>query len=203
MGLGIAQAAALAGFDVIVHDASLESLERFEKNIVKSLEKGVQKGKLSEDEKETALQKIGIQPLLRDIQADFFIEAIVEDLQIKIDLFKKLAVNNPEAILASNTSSIPITQIASGLENSSMLVGMHFFNPAHIMKLVEVISGVDTDKKVVDATLALAEKFGKVGVEVKDSPGFIVNRVARHFYVESIKVLEEKVASIEGGLTVC
>ena len=198
MGIGIAQVAALQGFEVIVYDSSAEALNRFEVDILKNLEKGVEKGKIKLQQKEEALAKIGIQQSIKDLQADFIIEAVVEVLDIKIDIFRKLIENNPGAILASNTSSIPITQIASGLTEPSRLVGMHFFNPAHIMKLVEVISGADTDKEIVSITMGLAEKFGKIPVAVKDSPGFIVNRVARHYYVESIKLMEEKVSDVEG-----
>jgi 3-hydroxybutyryl-CoA dehydrogenase len=127
-----------------------------------------------------------------------FIEAVVEKLDVKIDLFLKLAgQNEPNCVLASNTSSIPITQIASGVPNPERVVGVHFFNPAHIMKLVEVISGAHTKPEIAQQVFELIEKIGKVPVMAKDSPGFIVNRVARHYYVEALKLLEEGVADIE------
>ena len=119
-------------------------------------------------------------------------------MQVKIDLFSKLEeINSESTIFATNTSSIPITQIGAGLRFPNRLVGMHFFNPAHIMKLVEVISGVATDQNVAVTIKQLAEKLGKKAVMAKDSPGFIVNRVARHFYVESLKIAEEGVADFE------
>ena len=133
-----------------------------------------------------------------EVKADFIIEAIVENLAVKQKVFTELErINSDKTILASNTSSIPITQIGAGLEHPERFVGMHFFNPAHIMKLVEVISGAATSQKIAQVTKALAEKLGKVAVMAKDSPGFIVNRVARHFYVEGLKVLEEGVADVE------
>ena len=197
MGVGIAQVVALAGFDVIVHDSSKAALQRFEYSITTNLETAVEKGKISLKQKEEALGKIGIQSLIGNVEVDFVIEAVLEDLEIKVEIFRNLARNNSEAILASNTSSIPITQIASKLENPSKLVGMHFFNPAHIMKLVEVISGSASDPQLVAITMKLARKFGKIPVEVKDSPGFIVNRVARHYYIESLRVVEEGACKFE------
>jgi 3-hydroxybutyryl-CoA dehydrogenase len=197
MGVGIAQVAALAGFEVVIHDSSKAALHRFESSLASNLEKAVELGKISPEQKEDTLGKIKIQPLIRDVEVDFVIEAVVEDLDIKTEIFSKLAENNSETILASNTSSIPITQIASKLEDPSKLVGLHFFNPAHIMKLVEVISGATTDPEIVAITMALAQKFGKTPVEVKDSPGFIVNRVARHYYVESLKVVEDNVCGFD------
>jgi len=197
MGVGIAQIVALAGFNVVMHDSSRGALQRFQSGITRNLDKAVELGKITSDQKEDALGKIEIQPYIRDLEVDFVIEAVVEDLEIKTEIFGKIAENNPKTILASNTSSIPITQIASKLEDPSRLVGMHFFNPAHIMKLVEVISGATTDPEIADITMNLAQKFGKTPVEVKDSPGFIVNRVARHYYVESLKVVEENVCGFD------
>ena len=126
------------------------------------------------------------------------IEAIVEKLEAKRELFLKLAEINPTTtIFASNTSSIPITRIAAGIPSPDRVIGMHFFNPAHIMKLVEVISGAETAEEVTETMKALTLKIGKTLVVAKDSPGFIVNRVARHYYVESLRMLEEHVAPFE------
>lgn len=198
MGQGIAQIAAMAGFKSVLFDIEKAALEKAIKSIEKNLEKGIEKGKVTQEQKDTALANLSTTVDIDEVKADFIIEAIVEDLAVKQKVFAQLErINSDRTILASNTSSIPITQIGAGLEKPERFVGMHFFNPAHIMKLVEVISGAATDQKVAQVTKALAEKLGKVAVMAKDSPGFIVNRVARHFYVEGLKVLEEGVADVE------
>ena len=197
MGQGIAHAAAITGFHVIIYDLKESIVEEGLDNIASSLQKGVEKGKTSEENRRLALQRISTITNLSELNADLFIEAAVENLEIKRDVFQEIQKNNPDAILATNTSSIPITQIARFLDNPSKLVGMHFFNPAHIMKLVEIIMGASTDPLVAEKVFEVAEKMGKIAVKVKDSPGFIVNRVARHFYGESLKILEEQTASIE------
>ena len=135
---------------------------------------------------------------VKQVQAELIIEAIVEKLNIKQDLFKQLMnINGAECIYATNTSSIPITQIAAGLDYPEKVVGIHFFNPAHIMKLVEVIKGAKTSPTVVDQVLQFVNSIGKTGVVAADAPGFIVNRIARLYYVESLKLLEEGVADLE------
>lgn len=197
MGLGIAQICAFAGHKTLLFDINEEVLEKAKAQIEKNLAKGIEKGKISPDQKQATLSNLEFTNTLDSLKADFIIEAIVEKLDVKQDLFAKLEdINSANCILASNTSSIPITQIAAGLKHPDRFVGMHFFNPAHIMKLVEVISGAATSKQTADITLSLAKKLGKVGVSAKDSPGFIVNRVARHFYVESLLALEENVADV-------
>jgi 3-hydroxybutyryl-CoA dehydrogenase len=136
---------------------------------------------------------------LTDLRADIIIEAVIENLEVKQKLFADLErVNSTETIFATNTSSISITQIASVLQDPSRFVGLHFFNPAHLMKLVEVISGKQTHPEIARAMMTFSKSLGKTPVEVKDSPGFIVNRVARHFYVESLKIVEEGVSEVEG-----
>lgn len=198
MGQGIAQIAAMAGFKTVLFDIEKAALENALKSIEKNLEKGIEKGKVTQEQKVTALINLSTTVDIDEVKADFIIEAIVENLAVKQKVFTELErINSDKTILASNTSSIPITQIGAGLEHPERFVGMHFFNPAHIMKLVEVISGAATSQKVAQVTKALAEKLGKVAVMAKDSPGFIVNRVARHFYVEGLKVLEEGVADVE------
>lgn len=198
MGSGIAQLAAMAGYNTILFDISNEQLGKAEAAITSNLDKGIARGKVTEAEKQATLGLLTYTTDLEQMKGEFFIEAILERLEPKVELFKKLAeLNGPETILATNTSSIPITQIAAAIEKPERVVGMHFFNPAHIMKLVEVIAGVATDADVVQTTYDLALKMGKKPVHAKDSPGFIVNRVARHFYVEGLKVLEEQVASHE------
>lgn len=198
MGQGIAQIAAMTGHKTILFDIEKAALEKALKSIEKNLEKGIEKGKVTQEEKVTALGNISTAIDLDEVKADFIIEAIVERLEIKQKVLTELErINSEKTILASNTSSIPITQIGAGLKHPERFVGMHFFNPAHIMKLVEVISGAATDIKIAQLTKEFAEKLGKVAVMAKDSPGFIVNRVARHFYVEGLKVLEEGVADVE------
>jgi 3-hydroxybutyryl-CoA dehydrogenase len=198
MGSGIAQMSAMAGYQTTIFDIQESALDKAKSAVTKNLEKGIEKGKVTTEQKEACLQNISFISQLDKLRADVIIEAVVEKLQVKIDIFSQLEkINSKSTILATNTSSIPITQIGAGLQNPERLVGMHFFNPAHIMKLVEVISGAATNPEIAETTKALAEKMGKKAVMAKDSPGFIVNRVARHFYVESLKIAEENVADFE------
>lgn len=198
MGAGIAQVFAQAGYKVNVFDLSAMQLERARAEISGNLSTAVSKGKLSEENRNQTLGRLSFQNNLSALKADLIVEAIVEKIEVKRDLFKQLAaINGPSAILASNTSSLPITQIAAGIPHPERVVGMHFFNPAHLMKLVEIISGAETSAEVLEVMKALTAKIGKTLVIAKDSPGFIVNRVARHYYVESLKVLEERAASME------
>ncbi len=197
MGQGIAHLALQAAQKVILYDLNKQSLTKAHSLITKTLtgaaEKGIFKGNL-----EHALSNLTLTDDVNQLEAPFIIEAIVERLEIKRDLFMHLEkVNTSESIFATNTSSIPVTQLAAGINNPSRVVGMHFFNPAHIMKLVEVISGVATDNKVAELTIQLAKHWGKVPVKAKDSPGFIVNRVARPYYVEALKQVEEGVADFQ------
>jgi 3-hydroxybutyryl-CoA dehydrogenase len=197
MGAGIAQVAAQAGFTTFLFDINDDVLAKAKAGIDKNLNTAIEKGKLSEDEKINILSRLKFESDLNNCKCDMAIEAIVERLDIKQKLFTQLAeINGNETILASNTSSLSITQIAAQVPYPGRVVGMHFFNPAHLMKLVEVISGAATDENMALATKAVAEKMGKTVVMAKDSPGFIVNRVARHFYVESLKIAEENVADI-------
>ncbi|HAA18416.1 MAG TPA: 3-hydroxybutyryl-CoA dehydrogenase [Cytophagales bacterium] len=195
MGLGIAQMAAMAGYQTLLFDANAEAVPKALATIEKNLNKGIEKGKVTEEQKGSALAKISGVTALEEVKADLIIEAIVERLEVKHSVFQTLEANNAkDAILATNTSSIPITQIGAALQHPERLIGMHFFNPAHIMKLVEVILGAATSPELGEVIKAVAQKMGKVAVIAQDSPGFIVNRVARHFYVEGLKVLEEDVA---------
>jgi len=198
MGSGIAICSAQSGYKTLVYDLHEEALEKSRAYIEAQLSKGVERGKLSEETKTIALGNLSFSSKSEDLIADLVLEAIVEKLEIKQAFFKQVeAINSPETILASNTSSIPITQIGASLENKSRFVGVHFFNPAHIMKLVEIISGVETDSDIAKKAYDWAASVGRTPVYAADSPGFIVNRVARHFYVESFKVEEEKVGSVE------
>jgi 3-hydroxybutyryl-CoA dehydrogenase len=198
MGAGIAAVFAQAGFVTILFDIDEEQLKKAEQSIFQSLSTQVQKNKISQQEMVDALSRIGYTDAVRSVEANIIIEAIVEKLQPKVELFKTLAdVNEPTTILATNTSSIPVTRIAVNIPQPERVVGMHFFNPAGIMKLVEVISGAATATQVAQTVFNLAKQLGKVPVMVKDAPGFIVNRVARHYYVEALKLLEENVSSVE------
>lgn len=199
MGLGIAQVSAMAGYRCLLFDLQPEAVEKAFQQIRKNLDKGISLGKLTEEDKEKALANLQPCNALDALKADLLVEAVVERLDVKQQIFQTLEkVNAENAILATNTSSIPITQIGAGLSKPERLVGLHFFNPAHIMKLVEVIAGAATDQQVVDTAKAFAEKVGKKAIVAKDAPGFIVNRVARHFYVESLLLAEEQVCEFEG-----
>lgn len=198
MGAGIAQVFAQAGYTVKLFDLNPAQLNKAKTDIAANLTGAVTKGKLTEQEKTAAIANIEYTADIETLHAQLVIEAILEKLEPKRELFLKIAAINPvSTILASNTSSIPITQIAAGVPAPGRVVGMHFFNPAHIMKLVEVISGAETQPEVAETIKALAQKAGKTVITAKDSPGFIVNRVARHYYVESLRMVEERVATFE------
>lgn len=198
MGAGIAQVFAQANFEVVLFDVNAAQLEKAKREIEKNLAQAISKNKISEADKSGALARITFSSEINSLKADLIVEAIVEKLEVKRELFQKLAeINSAETVLATNTSSIPVTRIAKDIPNPQRVVGMHFFNPAHLMKLVEVISGAETSKEVAETIKQLSITVGKTPIMCNDSPGFIVNRVARHYYVESLKMLEEKVASNE------
>jgi 3-hydroxybutyryl-CoA dehydrogenase len=198
MGSGIAQVAALAGYTTIQFDVNNDMLAQSKTAIEKNLQWLLSKGKISREQQDQCLQKLSFTSRLEDCIADLVIEAIIEKKEAKTDLFTRLSVfNQPNAIFATNTSSIAVADIASPIANPQRVVGMHFFNPAPIMKLVEVIRTEKTDQAVVTAIIQLADKMGKTAVVCKDSPGFIVNRVARHYYLEAMKLVEEELATVE------
>lgn len=198
MGSGIAIESIRAGYSTLLFDIDTAALDRAKVYIQQQLDKAQSIGKISNEDRLNALNKITYTAEFSDLQADFILEAIVEKLQVKQELFAKLELQNSEnCIFATNTSSIPITQIARGLKHPERVVGVHFFNPAHIMKLVEIISGAATLEAIAQKAYDWAIKLGKTAVYAKDAPGFIVNRVARHFYVESLKALEEQIADLE------
>ncbi len=199
MGLGIAQVAAMAGYSTILFDANANVIDVAFVTIERNLDKGIERGKIDEESKVKAFNNLTKASELSEVKADLIIEAIIESLAVKQSLFAQLEEFNSEhTILATNTSSIPITQIAAKLKRPERVIGLHFFNPAHIMKLVEVISGAATNAAVVAKVTTFAQNIGKAVVKATDSPGFIVNRVARHFYVEGLKTLEEGVADVVG-----
>lgn len=195
MGSGIAQVAAVAGYRTLIFDIEPSILPSVIDRIERNLSESVKRQKMSEADKQAALQRIETSHFFDDLKGDIIIEAVVENINIKLEVFQQIAnINPPNVILATNTSSIPITQLAARLPNPERVVGMHFFNPAYLMKLVEVVAGAATNEQTLQTTRLLAEKMGKTAVLTKDTPGFIVNRVARHYYVEALQLLEEGVA---------
>lgn len=204
MGSGIGISSILAGYETVVYDISAEALEKSRSFIETDLEKSVAKNRISGEQKSKALKLLGYSSEIISLKADLIIEAVLESLEIKQKLFQQLEeINDSNAILATNTSSIPVTQIASVLKYPERVVGIHFFNPAQIMKLVEIISGVKTAPAVSKTAFEWAQTLGKTAVYAKDAPGFIVNRVARHFYVEALKIAEEQVSSFEAVDRLC
>ncbi len=198
MGQGIAQLCATSGFNVLLYDVKPDLIQKGISFIEAALQKSVDKNKLTIDAKNQSLSRIKACNNLQDLKADLIIEAAIEKLDIKRELFREIEKNNStQAILATNTSSIPVTQIASALAIRTRFAGLHFFNPAPVMKLVEVIQGVDTSPETIETLNSFSKKLGKTPVVAKDSPGFIVNRVARHYYVEALKMLEENNADIK------
>lgn len=198
MGAGIALVCAQANRQVILFDLQDSVLDKAKINNQKILQKQVDAGKLAVEQMHNILDQIVYTTDVNQVKAELIIEAIVEKLPIKQGLFKQLMeINGADCIYATNTSSIPITQIAAGLAFPEQVIGIHFFNPAHIMKLVEVIKGAKTNAAIVERVLSFVQAIGKTGVVAADAPGFIVNRIARLYYVESLKLLEEGVADIE------
>lgn len=196
MGAGIAQLAAAAGHPVLLFDAFEGAAEKGRSRIAKGLDKLVERGRMARAEADALVGRITVAGELGDFAgAALAVEAIVEDLDVKRKLFADLeSVMGEDAILATNTSSISVTAIARDLTRPGRLVGMHFFNPAPVMKLVEVISGVATDPDVAATIFDTAEAWGKVAVHARSTPGFIVNRVARPYYAEALRLCEEQVA---------
>lgn len=206
MGSGIAQVASTAGHSVTLYDVSAEALEKSRSSLQKIMNRLIEKGRISAEESEALQQRITYTRDLSDLTgAGLVIEAIVENLDIKKKVFGELeSLVGQETILASNTSSLPITAIAAACERPERVIGIHFFNPAPLMKLVEIIPAVQTGADVLDTAKSLIDNWGKVTVVAKDTPGFIVNRVARPFYGESLRILEEgkaDVATIDWALT--
>lgn len=198
MGSGIAQVAAMAGYPTILFDLQPAMLVKSRAAIEKSLQWLLEKAKIDAGEKQACIERIRFTDRLPDCMADLVIEAIIEKQEAKADLFNQLAaINPPETILATNTSSIAVSSIAAAVTGPQRVLGMHFFNPATIMKLVEIITTDFTDAETVTAIAATAKAMGKTAVLCKDSPGFIVNRVARHYYLEAMKLVAEGLATIE------
>jgi len=199
MGSGIAQVAAQAGYEVVLLDVSEGVLARGLERIRSSLGRFLEKGRLSQEEHDQALGRIRQSLLLEDLEdADLVIEAVVEDEGAKKELFARLgALVKPEAILASNTSSIPITDLARASGRPERFIGMHFFNPVPLMRLVEVIRGQLTSDETRNAVVEVARRMGKEPVEVQDYPGFVSNRLLMPMINEAVQVLMEGVATKE------
>ncbi len=199
MGNGIAQVAAMSGLDVIMNDISDEFVERGMGTITKILSRNVDKGKMSEDDKNAVLNRIKLSTSLKDMEsADFVVEAAIEREDIKFQIFKDLdEICGAEAILATNTSSIPIGRIAAQTTRPEKVIGMHFMNPVPVMKLVEVICGIATSDETFKITWDLAEKFGKTPAKAEDYPGFIANRILLPMINEAIYCLYHGVGTRE------
>ncbi len=197
MGAGIAQVAAQAGHEVRLYDSRPGAAALAIKGITRQLDRLVEKGKLEGIARDASLARLHPADSLHALDgARLVIEAIVEDLTIKRELFAELERHcSPDCILASNTSSLSITALAAGLARPERVAGLHFFNPAPLMALVEVVTGLATDATVVDTLLATARRWGKYPVRTRSTPGFIVNRVARPFYAESLRLVQEGAAS--------
>lgn len=200
MGTGIANLAAMNGFNVILRDIDEKYLQNALKRMDKFMEKSVARGKMTEEQKQQTLDRIKPTTSLNDmVEADVVIEAVIEDLELKKEVFSQLdEIVKENVILATNTSSMSITLIAAATKRPDRVAGMHFFNPAQLMKLVEVVRGFETSDETVEELKALSKALTKEPIEVKkDVPGFIVNRIMIPQFIEAIKLLEEGVATAE------
>ena len=197
MGSGIAQVAAQAGYSVILFDINEEMLQKGKAAISKNLERLVEK-KILKEEVTAINERIVFTNEIAVCKADIVIEAIAEKETIKVELYRQLSeINTATTLFASNTSSLSITQLQQQIPHPQRMAGMHFFNPAPVMKLVEIIKGNHTSGDTITTLFALAESFGKTPVACTDSPGFIVNRVARPYYLEAMRLVQQGVATME------
>jgi 3-hydroxybutyryl-CoA dehydrogenase len=198
MGSGIAQTAAQKGFPTVLYDVNEEMIRKAESGLQATLQQLVAKNKITAREKEDTLSRLRFTRDINDCLADVVIEAIVEKPAIKTALFNQLAeVNHSETIFATNTSSLSVTAIANQVMHPGRVAGMHFFNPAPIMKLVEVVTTPYTNEQTLQTVLELARQLGKTPVLCKDAPGFIVNHVARPYYLEALKLVEQGITDFE------
>ncbi len=193
MGTGIAQVSAQSGFHTIVYDVAQSYLDACKTKIEKILETLFEKGKITEQQMKETLQRLHFTTNIDDCKAGLIIEAIIENKDAKISLFKKLeAINDDDTIFATNTSSIFVHEIAQALRNPDHVAGMHFFNPAPLLKLVEIIRSENTSDTTINELVSVAQQMNKTPVICKDAPGFIVNRVARNYYLEALYLLENE-----------
>jgi 3-hydroxybutyryl-CoA dehydrogenase len=200
MGRGIAYLSALAGYDTVLFDVEQGALDAAKAAVESSLRKGVEKGKVEERDANDAVARLQLIPELEPAVsgADLIIEAVPESYELKVDLFGQSDLFcGPDTILASNTSSISITKLADHVERRDRFIGMHFFNPPHLMKLIEIVRGDRTSDATVEQVRAIAEKMGKTAIVVRDSPGFATSRLGVAIGLEAIRMLEEGVASAE------
>jgi 3-hydroxybutyryl-CoA dehydrogenase len=198
MGRGIAHVAALSGFETLLYDLSEEVLKKSPALISADLQKSVEKGKLTADLAGAAARRITLADSLADFsRCEAVVEAAIEDLAAKKKIFSDLApVVGATALLATNTSSLSVTAIAGAISSPDRVLGLHFFNPPHLMPLVEVVPGSHTSEQTLQSGLRLVERLGKRAIVAKDTPGFIVNRLARPFYGEALRILGEGIATV-------
>ncbi len=196
MGAGIAQVACLGGFETYLHDPFPDSLERGFEQVREGLRKGVARGRWQERDAEAAVKRLHPAPALEDLSpGELLIEAAPEDLELKRELFARLSkACDPEAVLATNTSSLPVTALAAAAENPQRVVGMHFFNPVPVMELLEVVAGIESSPQAVAAAREAGERMGKRVIIASDGPGFLANRCGRPFGMEALRLLGERVA---------
>jgi len=198
MGSGIAQTTAQNGFTTLLFDINPTILAQAKISIQKNLQYLTGKQKITEADKTAIYERIQFTSDIKNCIADIIIEAIVEKIEIKVTVFNQLAaINNPKVIFATNTSSLSVSEIQEKVVHPQRVIGMHFFNPAPLMKLVEVVKGKQTDNTVAKEVYELCKAINKTPVLCKDAPGFIVNRVARHYYLEAMKLVENNYATIE------
>jgi 3-hydroxybutyryl-CoA dehydrogenase len=197
MGVGIMQVAAQAGFQVRAVDVSAAAWDRALKTITKSLERMLAKEKITEEELKATLSRISFSTEPESLNdAPFIFEAIFENLDVKKEFYAKLdAISGEGVIYASNTSSLSITEMASLVKHPGQFIGMHFFNPVPMMKLVEVIPALQTEQATVDLALEMAKKLGKTAITCKDTPGFVLNRLLVPYMLDAVRLLEQGVAS--------
>jgi 3-hydroxybutyryl-CoA dehydrogenase len=198
MGSGIAQATAMGGFTTLLYDVNATTLQNAGASIEKSLQTMMEKGRISPEEKDAVLDRLRLITEPADCIADLIIEAIVEQPEAKLALFNQLApINHPDTILATNTSSLSVTELALKLPHPGRVAGMHFFNPAPVMRLVEIVHTILTHENTTRSLVELAMQMGKTPVLCKDAPGFIVNHVARPFYLEALRLAEQGLGDFE------
>jgi 3-hydroxybutyryl-CoA dehydrogenase len=198
MGRGIAHAGALAGFSTVLNDISDELLEKAHRQIRRDLEKGVEIGKVASDSMDEALSRLDLQSNIESAvsHADLIIEAVPEKVELKVDLFTRLdRLCSPHVVFASNTSALSITEMAGATKRPQQFIGMHFFNPVHKMKLVEIIRGLETNDETFQIAESVSKKMGKETVEVKESPGFVTSRINALIGNEAFYMLQEGIAS--------
>ncbi len=198
MGSGIAQLMAMSGEEVLIYDSNPQACERAQVKLEKIMQRLVEKRRISADEARAVLRRIVfVDNLMAFGDCSLVVEAVVEELKIKRNLFERLEdICSPDCLLATNTSSLSVTSIAAACERPQRVLGMHFFNPAPLMKLVEVVPALQTDRSWLPRVKEWLVGWGKIPVEAKDTPGFIVNRIARPFYGEALRILEEGLADV-------